>query len=560
METLQRPVTNGRVHTVDLRAPRRRPRWFFAILALLVIVAIVAPVIVVRSRADAVTYQTAPVTTGSLAQTVTASGTVNPQNTIDVGTQVSGTISSIDVDYNSKVKQGQVLAKIDPTTLQAALAQAQAQLAQAQAQAQAASATAAGGPASIEEAPANAQAAGAGAQEAKADAAAAKEAIASAQTTVTKDQAALSLAQQTLSRDQSLLAQGYVAQSAVDADRSNEVAAQTALQAAQVAVVQAQAQEAASQAQTAQTAAQAQAQDAQANVQGSTSANQAASAQAAQAAIGIDQAQVATAEQNLRNATITSPVNGTVIARDVSIGQTVAASLQTPTLFAIAQDLSKMEVDLAVGEPDIGNVRAGDPVSFTVLAYPNRTFTGTVEQVRKDPTTVNNVVTYDTVVDVPNADGALLPGMTANATIQTEHVDNAQIVPLAALSFAPPAGSIAHGTRKHAVATHASPAATAAKTGSSPWGATGTTSSGAVTPGSHGRIFVLQNGKLRPIPVTVGLVTDTQATITPLRGTIPANAAVVTGDNAPAHVAAARPAGNPLTGQSHFGGGFGGAR
>src|SRR5579875_2332474 len=109
METLERPATNGRVHTVDLRAARRRPRWFFAILAVLVIVAIIASLVVVRSRAGAVTYQTTPVTTGSLAQTVTASGTVNPQNTINVGTQVSGTISEIDVDYNSKVKKGQVL-------------------------------------------------------------------------------------------------------------------------------------------------------------------------------------------------------------------------------------------------------------------------------------------------------------------------------------------------------------------------------------------------------------------------------------------------------------------
>ncbi len=142
-----------------------------------------------------------------------------------------------------------------------------------------------------------------------------------------------------------------------------------------------------------------------------------------------------------------------MIARDVSIGQTVAASLQTPTLYSIAQDLTKMELDLAVGEPDIGRVQAGDPVSFSVLAYPNRTFSGTVQQVRKNPTVVSNVVTYDTVVIVNNQDGALMPGMTANATIQVAHVDNAVIVPLAAFSYTPPTGALKGGHRRPASGT-----------------------------------------------------------------------------------------------------------
>ena len=115
---------------------------------------------------------------------------------------------------------------------------------------------------------------------------------------------------------------------------------------------------------------------------------------------------------------ITSPVDGTVVARDVSVGQTVAASLQTPTLFSIAQNLGKMEVDINVGEPDIGNVKAGDSVSFSVLAYPNEVFHGTVSQVRINPQTLNNVVTYDVVVFADNTHGKLLPGMTANATHQ----------------------------------------------------------------------------------------------------------------------------------------------
>ena len=118
---------------------------------------------------------------------------------------------------------------------------------------------------------------------------------------------------------------------------------------------------------------------------------------------------------------------------------TVAASFSTPVLFTIAQDLSKMEVDLAVGEPDIGSVKVGEPVDFTVLAYPNTTFTGTVSQVRQNPTVVSNVVTYDTVVIVNNNDGLLRPGMTANAMIQTQNVANALIVPLQALEYRPSA-------------------------------------------------------------------------------------------------------------------------
>ena len=135
------------------------------------------------------------------------------------------------------------------------------------------------------------------------------------------------------------------------------------------------------------------------------------------------------------NTVITSPVNGTVVAREVSVGQTVAASLAAPTLFSIAQNLAKMEVDINVGEPDIGGIVSGNTVTFTVLAYPKSTFTGNVTQVRINPQTLNNVVTYDVVVDVANPNGTLLPGMTANATIDTASANNALIVPLAALQF-----------------------------------------------------------------------------------------------------------------------------
>ncbi len=570
MFTLERPATNGRVSTVILEPARRRPRWWLVISALLVVVAIVASLVVVRSRASAVSYTTVPVQSGALAQTVTASGTLNPQNTINVGTQVSGMISEIDADFNSKVKKGQVLAKIDPTTFQASLEQAQATLAQSEAQAEATGATASGGPASVAEAQAQAQAAAASAQAAKMTADAAQAAVTTAQTTITKNQSALQLAQATVTRDQQLLAQGYIAQSQMDTDQSNLIAAQSTLASSRAAVAQAQAQAAASTAQIATANAQDQAQNAQTGVSSATAENQAATHDASVAAIGIQQAQVKTAQANLANTIITSPVNGTVIARDVSIGQTVASSLQTPTLFAIAQDLTKMELDLAVGEPDIGHVAAGDPVSFNVLAYPNRTFTGTVEQVRKNPTTVSNVVTYTSVVIVNNKDNALLPGMTANATIQVAHVDGASIVPLAALGFTPPAGSLQHRTRPAGATTGAPATAGAAKTAAaggatgatsaSPWGSTGASSSGAVTAGSTGRIFVERAGKLTMVPVKVGLVNETEASVTPLRGTLSTSDQVVTGDShgaSSSHTAAR----NPLTGSTTpaGGGGRGGA-
>ena len=374
----------------------RVPRWMLVALAALVIVVLIAGTIVMRAG-SAVQVVTAPVVQQTLTQSVTASGTVNPQNSISVGTQVSGTISQLDVDYNSKVTKGEVLARIDPSTIQAQLDQADANLAQAQASADEASANT------------TAQAAGATA----------------AQTAIPKAQAALTVAQQQLTRDQTLFGEGYLAQETVQQDQSTVAQDETAVAQAQAAYAQSQAQT--------------QAQSAGANAA-------AAAVQAAAATVQQDQV-------NLNNTVITSPVDGTVIARDVSIGQTVAASLSTPTLFTIAQNLNQMEVDINVGEPDIGGVKAGDPVSFTVLAYPNQIFRGTVTQVRINPTTVNNVVTYDCVIGVTNADYKLKPGMTANVSITVAHRQNALFIPNGALRFRPPEGA--------PVDTNSAPVATA---------------------------------------------------------------------------------------------------
>lgn len=543
MNILEKPSSNGHasgaVETIvlDAKSAKRRlrlPRWQAAVAAVVIIALIVTGVLVYRAKsAGSVSYVTAPVTQQDLVQTVTATGTVNPQNTINVGTQVSGTVSEVDVDYNSKVKKGQVLARLDPTTLQAQLNSAKAQLAQSEAQAAAAANNATGSSIGIQTANAAAQAAEANAKAAQSTAQANQQAIAAAESAVTKAQAAEQVAQLTVTRDNGLLSQGYIAQATVDTDKSNLIAAQTAVATAQSQVQQARSQAAASDAQAAASAAQAASQTNAIAAAQSQAAGSGDTAQAAQAAIGIQEASVQQAEKSLANSVITSPVDGTVIARDVSVGTTVAASLQTPTLFSIAQDLSKMEVDLAVGEPDIGSVKAGESVDFTVLAYPNRTFQGTVSQVRKNPVTTNNVVTYTTVVLVNNDDQALLPGMTANATIDVQKAANALVVPISALSFHPAFS----GTHRRSTPNASGTTQTAKPSGNgaSPWGATTGSASTAIVAGSNGTVFVQRNGKLVRVPVSIELVSGTQAAVAPAGdATLAAGDQVVTGGGAAA--------------------------
>jgi HlyD family secretion protein len=560
------PSANGtttKIQSFELpRKPKSR-RLVAIAAAVLVIALVVGAVVIVRARsAAAVSYITAPVVKQTLVQSVTATGTVNPQNTIAVGTQESGTVSEIDVDYNSHVKKGQVLAKLDPTTFQAALEQAQAQLAQAQAQAQAAAATASGAQSGIGGADASEQSAAATALAAEATAQSNAAGVETAQSNVTKSQSALTLAQQTVARDASLLSQGYIAQSQTDADRSAEVAAQAALDSAKAAVSQAQLTAQASASQAVASRAQNSAQGFAAQQAQATAQTQSSDADAMAAAVSSSEAQVRAAELNLQKTVITSPVDGTVIARSVSVGTTVAASLQTPTLFTIAQNLDKMEVDLAVGEPDIGNVRSGDGVDFTVLAYPATTFHGVVSQVRIDPTTTNNVVTYDTVVLVNNQAGQLLPGMTANATIDIAKANDALVVPLSALSYQPAlAGAHHRRTATSASSTSGAKASAGSNgaTGSSPWGATIGTATSAAKPGAQSRIFVERNGALVRVPVTISLVSGTQAAVKATSGTLVAGDAVVTADSSTAHASAGtqsasrQSGGNPLTGG--FGGG-----
>ena len=423
---------------------------------------------------------------------------------------------------------------------------------------------ASGARSAIENASATAAGAAATARAAQSTAAMNGAAVQSARANVGNARSALAVAQKTVDRDRTLLAQGYIAQSQLDTDSATLFAAQTTANNALVAVRQAQLQATSSQNGALASADQTTAQQAATATAQATARQQRANANASESAIAIAQANVDTARKNLANAVITSPVDGTVISRTATIGQTVAASLQTPTLFTIAQNLGEMEVDLAIGESDIGSVVPGDTVTFDVLAYPNVAFRGTVYQVRENSVVTNNVVTYTTVVHVANADGKLLPGMTANATIATSTARGALVVPVAALTYRPQAGSVAHGTHRGTHAASATAKSTPQGSGSAANGAWGATLGGpAAIPsaGARGRLFVERGTTLAAVPVTVVLVNGTQAAVAALPGaSLAANDAVVTSDSLATVAAKSATAQlrSPLTGGSGGGGSFGG--
>jgi len=290
-----------------------------------------------KNKGNGVQFRTEKVTRGDLRASVTATGTVSAVTTVLVGTQVSGTVKELFVDFNSSVKKGQLLAQIDPALPQARVAQAKANLL-------------------------------------------------SAEANVQKAEVALKDARRTLERNRDLFGRNFIARSDLDTAETNEQSAAAQLNAAKAQVEQ----------------------------------NRAALQQE---------------ETNLQYTRILSPVDGVVISRNVDIGQTVAASFQTPTLFSIAQDLTRMQIDTNVDEADIGRVVVGQVVSFTVDAYPDTTFPGKVSEIRNAPTTVQNVVTYDVVVKVANPERKLKPGMTANVSIITALEKSVLTVPNAALRF-----------------------------------------------------------------------------------------------------------------------------
>ncbi|MCL4491074.1 MAG: efflux RND transporter periplasmic adaptor subunit [Nitrospirae bacterium] len=302
-----------------------------------VAVIVVAAFVFFKSRDNEVKFRTERVTRGTIVSAVTATGTVNAVTTVLVGTQVSGTIKSIYVDFNSPVKKGQLIAQIDPATFEAQVAQARANLF-------------------------------------------------SAKANLDKAEATQVDTKRTMGRNKELFSRNLIARSDLDTSETNYETAQAQVSAAKAQVAQ------------------------------------------AEAALKM-------AEINLRYTRIISPVDGTVVSRNVDVGQTVAASFQTPTLFNIARDLTKMQIDSNVAEADIGKIEVDQPVEFTVDAYPDITFKGRVSEVRNAPISVQNVVTYDVVVKVDNSGLKLKPGMTANISIIVSSKKDVLRIPNTALRF-----------------------------------------------------------------------------------------------------------------------------
>ena len=375
-------------------------------------------------QASAAQYLTAKVERGNLRNTVTATGTLQAVTTVQVGSQASGTISALYADYNSVVKKGQVVAQLDPAVSKAQVDQAKANLQQAQASLQQAKAGVANSRAGVSDAQARAQAASSTAQNNQAGVVGAQANLA-----VLKAQQddALSL----LKQQEALVKGGIIAQRDLDVAR-------TAYQTAQAKYDQGVAQlnqATLTQQMTASSGiaqSQAQVQQSQAQVGQSQAQVQAAEAQVQQAAAALQLAQV-----NLAHTTITSPIDGIVVSRDVNVGQTVAASLSAPTLFTIANDLTKMQVIANIDQADIGLVENAKSVKFSVDAFPGKDFDGKIEQMRLNPQNVQNVVTYNVVIDVDNPEQKLKPGMTANLTVTIDERNNVLKVANAALRFTP---------------------------------------------------------------------------------------------------------------------------
>ena len=383
---------------------------------------------------------TAVVTRGDVVQSVKATGTLEAVTTVQVGSQVSGTIASLHADFNSQVKKGQVVARLEPSLFQTQVDQARATLTRLQADAE-------------------------------------------------RSRVALEDAKVQQRRSETLGAQQLVPASEVESARVATAQADAALKSAQ--------------------------------------------AQIAQARAALGQAEV-----NLSHATITAPIDGIVISRNVDVGQTVAASMQAPVLFTIAQDLRHMQVNASVDEADIGRIAPTQLVSFQVDAYPGKTFAGSVRQVRLAPVVDQNVVSYVTVIDVPNPDLQLKPGMTANVAITIARADDVLKVPNAALRYRPDDATL----QAHSQAT--------ATSGARPQGERSPT---------QRRVWVLSGETLHPVRVETGVNDGTTTAI--VGGELQEGARVVTGA---AQATAATPSqpssGSPLMPQRPRRSGSGGAR
>jgi HlyD family secretion protein len=369
-------------------------------------------------------YLTARIERGNLRNTVTATGALQAVTTVQVGSQASGTISALYADFNSVVKKGQVVAQLDPAVPRAQVEQARANVQQARASLAQARAAVVNARAGISDAQARSLAARTTVQNNQAGVSGAEANVA-----VLKAQQddALSL----LKQQESLLKAGVIAQRDYDVAVTSYKTAEARYNQAVAQLNQAKlTEQSASSAGIAQSTAaveqsQAQVQQAQAQVQ-----QTAAQVQQAEAALSL-------AEVNLSHTTITSPIDGIVVSRDVNVGQTVAASLSAPTLFTIANDLTQMQVIANIDQADIGLVEQAKSVRFSVDAFPGKEFEGKIEEMRLNPVNVQNVVTYNVVIDVNNPEQKLKPGMTANLTITIDERNNVLKVPNSALRFTP---------------------------------------------------------------------------------------------------------------------------
>ena len=334
-----------------------------------------------KNKETEVQYRTARVERGGISAYVTANGTVNPVITVLVGSQVSGTIQKLYADYNTRVKTGDLIAQIDPAIFQAQVSQAKAKVENARA----------------------------ALLTAQADIATARANIESNKANVLKAKVSVEDTKRTLNRSLELFSRDLVAASDRDTAQANYDSAVALLAAAE-------AQEKATQAQL---------------------ESALAKLESARAGIKQSAAELELAQVNLDHCGITAPVTGIVISRNVDVGQTVAASLQAPTIFTIAQDLTEMQVDTNMSEADVGRVEVGQEATFTVDAFPQITFRGKVTEIRNAAVIVQNVVTYDVVIQVKNPDLKLRPGMTANASVLVAQKDNILKIPNAALRFRP---------------------------------------------------------------------------------------------------------------------------
>src|SRR5437660_3373110 len=321
-----------------------------ALIGLLIVAAIGAGAgaYYIRRGAPEMQVLTSPITRGDVIDTVGATGTLQAVTTVQVGSQVSGNIQWLGADFNTIVKKGQVIARLDPSLFDAQLQQARANLNQTRAN------------------------------------------LAKAQSDLERTKVQLTDAQQKFTRAKELAARSLLPQSDLDSAKIAVDSAQAMLQSSKATVEQAQA--------------------------------------------NLNQAQV-----NLDHTVITAPIDGIVIQRNVDVGQTVAASMQAPTLFIIAADLTKMQVNANIDEADVGRIRPGQLVTFRVDAYPTEEFQGKVSQIRLQPVVVQNVTTYGTIIDVPNNDLKLKPGMTANLKVQIARRSDVLRVANAALRFRPTA-------------------------------------------------------------------------------------------------------------------------